>query len=185
MMFWKDICIYGVKKDMYEVSRVGTIRNKHTLKIIKPFVDKDGYLKVSLVSDDPNLCGKKKLFVHRIVAITFIPNPENKEQVNHKHGDKAHPTVDELEWVTINENRKHQFDTGLQIPQKGEEHHQCKTTEKLVRTICQILSDNGIDTPPNKICELAGIEKNLYYKGLIKHLKRRSSWSHVTKDYEY
>lgn len=55
----------------------------------------------------------KRISVHRIVAITFIPNDENKEQVNHKDGNKDNNAVENLEWVTNLENMRHAFSNGL------------------------------------------------------------------------
>lgn len=74
-----------------------------------------GYLYVEIA----NSVGKrKKYFSHVLVARTFIPNPENKPQVNHKMGIKHDNRVTELEWMTRSENRKHAFATGLQKPNK-------------------------------------------------------------------
>jgi hypothetical protein len=51
--------------------------------------------------------------MHRLVAIHFIPNPDNKPQVNHKKGNKFDNRATELEWSTISENHLHAFETGL------------------------------------------------------------------------
>lgn len=66
-----------------------------------------GYFRVSLTS-------KKKAMVHRMVAETYISNPENKPQVNHKNGNTLDNRVENLEWVTAKENSQHARTTGLQ-----------------------------------------------------------------------
>lgn len=98
---WKTIANH----DNYEVNRLGDIRNKKTKKILKPFDDKRGYLRVKLDG--------KNVKVHIIVATTFLPNPENKPVVNHKHGNKHDNRASQLEYVTYSENTKHAWQTGL------------------------------------------------------------------------
>lgn len=102
---WKDV----VGFEMYEVSSLGKIRNKETGYIKTPGVGKRGYPVVSMRRD-----GKMYLkTVHRIVANAFIPNPEDKPEVNHINGDKTDYRIENLEWTTTKENNAHARRTGL------------------------------------------------------------------------
>lgn len=105
----------------YEVSNKGKVRSMNynktgKVKELKPKIDKYGYLVVTLHID-----GKQKsITIHTLVAKAFIPNPENKPQVNHKDGNKQNPDESNLEWCTVSENIKHAFDTGLK--EKSRQH---------------------------------------------------------------
>ena len=103
---WKQVENYP----MYDVSSDGHVRT-HQRKlrnnsILKPGISKAGYARVVLCNDGT----KRNIPVHRIVAEAFIPNPENKPQVNHKDGNKLNNDVSNLEWCTASENVQHSFD---------------------------------------------------------------------------
>ena len=100
----------------YGVTDEGEIINLHyqrknNQRKVKPFLDKDGYHRVGLYNNKK----RTPVFVHRMVAIAFIPNPENKPEVNHKNGIKTANNKTNLEWVTRKENAQHSRDTGLQV----------------------------------------------------------------------
>ena len=78
----------------YEVSNLGRVRNKNTGKILKPRKSNSGYFYVSFYKD-----GKEhNRFIHRLVAKTFISNPNNYPEVNHINEDKEDNCIDNLEW---------------------------------------------------------------------------------------
>lgn len=111
---------------LYEVSSAGSVRvlkrspidkmsrqrnfPAKNLSICYGKQEKYGYGHVTLHDRDGN---QERVWVHRIVAAAFIPNPDNKPQVNHKDGNKQNNRVENLEWVTIRENLLHAFATGL------------------------------------------------------------------------
>lgn len=102
---WKPVQDY---EGLYEVSNFGSVRslprkagNFHIKgRILKQFKSRQGYYSVCLSKD-----GTSKTFaVHRLVAISFVPNPENKVTVNHINEDKLDNRAENLEWLTLREN---------------------------------------------------------------------------------
>lgn len=108
MKEWKDIAGYEL---YYQISNIGQVKRKDTGKILKNNI-RNGYEYVTLCVNGQ----RKKFYVHRLVAIAFIPNPNSYEQVNHKDGNKSNNKVDNLEWCTQKENLMHAFRTGLNTP---------------------------------------------------------------------
>jgi len=86
----------------YEISSFGNIRNKITKYILKPCI-KSGYLCTTIKNDD----GNKSIKLHRIVALSFILNPENKYSVNHVDHNKLNNNLSNLEWATSIEQNNH------------------------------------------------------------------------------
>ena len=100
---WETIIIDGEVTN-YEASPSGFIRNKTTHKILKGCPNNSGYLMVTICLD-----GKRHLcyLVHRLIALTFIPNSENYPEVNHKDECKLNNCVDNLEWCTSKYNQNY------------------------------------------------------------------------------
>lgn len=120
---WNDISGYEnvyaistngrIKRLERTISNSGTIGGYCTLKekILKPRVNKKrhGYCEISLKLNKQ----EKRFKVHRLVALTFIPNPFNLPEVNHIDGNKENNTINNLEWCTSKENKKHGWENGL------------------------------------------------------------------------
>lgn len=105
---WTSIS-YG--KGKYSVSDYGAVINNITGKVMALQVQNSGYQIVHLWSEN-----KRKAFtIHRLVALAFVDNPENKPQVNHKDGNKLNNRADNLVWATQSENLNHAQDNGLMV----------------------------------------------------------------------
>jgi hypothetical protein len=87
----------------YKITKTGKVYSYHRKKYLTLNMNDDGYIRVYITNEN----GRRGLLVHRLVAITFIPNPENKNQVNHKNMKKNDNSVDNLEWATESENVIH------------------------------------------------------------------------------
>lgn len=178
---WRDVVGY---EDYYKVSNLGRVksafrykkgRNNNTVpvleKILKNEANHAGYVRVSLCKNS-----KSKLFlVHRLVAEAFIPNPENKPQVNHK-GEKPDTTDNAfwmIEWATNGENQKHAYENNLHPSKKGAGNSKAKFSE------IQVLA----------IRRLHRINPNISRKGLasklgvgiscISHIITKRTWGHI------
>ena len=108
-MEFKDVPGY---EDIFQISRNGDIYSKRTNKVLKTHIGKRGYRMIATkIGGRKGVC--KTLKMHRLVALTYIPNPENKEHVNHIDGDKLNNNASNLEWNTPRENIQHAERTGL------------------------------------------------------------------------
>ncbi len=131
---WKDIKGY---EGLYQVSNLGRVKSLERFKdnnggkvkvserIMRISVDTVGYNIICLTKNSKRKTHK----IHRLVAEAFIPNLENKREVNHKDGNKQNNNVKNLEWATRKENMRHAYKTGL----NGGEHFFNNSTAKAVK----------------------------------------------------
>ena len=163
-------------EDTYQISESGRVFTKRRLidnqiyygKELIPQLTKDGYLKVTLSKYGES----KRFYLHRLVAIQFIDNPNNLSQVNHKDGNKLNNNVNNLEWCTKEDNQKHAVDMGLM--QRGEARPSSKLTEKQVLEIYKL---KGI-LRTQDIANIYGVSKNT-----ICVILRGAKWKYLYKQY--
>ena len=128
---WKDVALlneyWGEEVfdfGYYDVSNFGRVRSTHRykfqpysyMKVMSPQVNRDGYLDITLKN---SLGTKSHLLVHRAVAILFIPNPTNLEQVDHIDEDKTNAHISNLQWMSKSDNIKKTFEQGRLPWNKG------------------------------------------------------------------
>ena len=168
---WKEIEGY---EGFYAISTIGRVKSlsrtfiksdgrRYTVKekIIKPAIDKDGYLRIEL-----NKIGDtKKYYVHRLVGLAFINNPNNKPQINHIDFDVKNNIVENLEWVTNQENIQHNVKHGRLKDQYGQDNPNVKINKEIVFKIRNLrMEGKTLD----EISRLTGTSvsnvKNVIYK---------------------
>lgn len=192
MEVWRDIEGYV---GLYQVSNKGRVRSLDRLDVrsdgskgsnrrlrgalLKASVGKVGYYVVVLSKNRT----RKTFTVHRLVAIAFIDNPDNKGSVNHINGIKTDNDINNLEWTTHKENMRHGWDTGLITPSynnkngnaQGEKHHGAKLTEEDVRFILDNIRSNGGPMTQRGLGRHFGVSNSTVY-----HIVKRNTWKHVS-----
>ena len=147
----------------YEYKRLSKLQNYQRCKIInnktnkelKPRIDKYGYYKVLL---SYNGIVKEKS-VHRLLAFAYLPNPENKCDVNHIDGNKSNNNLSNLEWATRSENVKHAFKNKLKIiTNKQRILLKERSSKKVLNTKTGILYNSAVEA--SKLLEIN--ENTLY-----------------------
>lgn len=124
------------KYPYHTLTKDGQVYSDKFKKIVSLCPDKDGYAICGVKLKDGRRLSKR---VHRMIAEEFIPNPHKKPQVNHIDGDKWNNRVENLEWVTAKENRKHAVNSGL-LRDKAEDNGNSKLTNSDVYRIRELYS---------------------------------------------
>lgn len=157
----KDIPGYG---GLYRACADGHIWSARSKKYLKSWITENGYHQVVI--------GGKGLRVHRLVALTYIPNPGSKPFINHKNGIKVDNRVENLEWCTRQENAQHSIRVlGRWVNNRGMNGKNARLTDTQVIEMRQ-LKDEGLsysrlarifDTSPSNVVAIV----------------KRRNWSHI------
>ena len=179
----KKLCALGLKRDYkikfpdldgeewkafpdhpnYLVSNMGRFRNAKNNLLLKPWYSSSDYYYLDF--------GNKTYLAHRVVAITWLENPEPdvKTEVNHINGVKDDFRPCQLEWVTPSENQIHAFSAGLKSTPSGVDNHNAKLSENCVRAI------RASTLPSRELGKMFGVDKavilnvknGVSYKGVV------------------
>lgn len=163
-MFYKvpSFKFFGVTKD-------GIVKNIKTDNILKPDIDKDGYLTVRAKYQGV----KEKAFIHRLVALTFIPNPESKPYVNHINSIRNDNRIENLEWVTAKENATHASEFGNLL--KGENSPNSNYTLNQIKMVCEMLE---LKYKRKDISDKTGVSLSV-----IDDIKAKRTWVDISSQY--
>jgi len=174
MEIWKEIIGY----ENYIVSNLGNVlslpkkvKNKNGYRETKTRLlvlnNNNGYKYVCFVKDGQ----KKNYLVHRLVALAFLENTNNYQEVNHKDGNRGNNNVENLEWCTRQQNIDHSWEKGL-TKCIGEGHHNSIFTEDLVREI-RAKYDTKMYSY-SMLGKMYGINKFT-----IRNVIKRYTWGHI------
>ena len=170
--------IYRGNVTRYLIDTNGNVYGLVDRSIKKATKTKCGYLRLSII------IGNKEYnaFVHRLVAETFIPNPDNKPEVNHIDGNKTNNNVHNLEWVTYKENTKHAIDNGLFNPKdkstkaRGINSGKNIHPESLIHDVCKLLEKGYGPTKISRMLPEIDIKS-------IDSIRRKLNWVHISSQY--
>ena len=170
----------------YEVNEKGEVRNTKTGNSLTLVPANSGYYTVRIFVDDPANPDAKgadrghTLLVHRMVAETFLPEGNiEKAQVNHKDGNKLNNNVENLEWVTQEENLYHAakvLGTGV-LFRNGEDNAASKYTNVDIMKVCELLQQNKYMV--KEIASMTGVPV-----GTILAIRGGKQWQHIAKNYK-
>ncbi len=169
---WKDVKGY---EGLYKVSNTGKVKSFHNKRGGKETILSGGrpYLHINLCKGG----NCKGATINRLVGIAFIPNPENKPEINHKDNNPLNNNVENLEWCTRKENMQHSVKQGRMA--KGVDSGRSKLTEE------QILEIKKLYVPYSRKFSTYCLGKKFgVYPHTILDVVRGKTWKHIGNIYK-
>lgn len=173
------IFINGVKSQ-YTIDEHAAITNTDTNQILNGWIEKRGYRAVTLKDPSSDTISYVRRTVHRLMAETFIPNPDNLPVVNHKDGNKLNNELSNLEWASYKWNYDHARSIGL--IKTGDSLSYATVDNETVHRICKMLEDGyrNID-----IINAIGLPNDRYGKSLITRIRIGKGWKDISSQYDF
>lgn len=162
----------------YIITRNAEVYNIKTGKKLKPAINVPGYYYVNIQM------GKRGYYksrtIHRLMALAYLPNPNNYPVINHINGNKLDPRLSNLEWCSYLDNNVHALRTGLRIPTKGSQGEKChfsRHTEKEALEVCKLLQEGYSPKAVHRLCG--------YSEDFVLKIYERKSWVYISKDFSF
>lgn len=158
-------------EERYFISKDGDVYSSVTNRFRKKVKLKTGY--IGLILNNKGI--EKNFLLHRLIAESFLPNPDKKPHINHKNLIRHDYRLENLEWCTQKENWKHAIDNGVVHPCYGEKHYNSKIT---LDTAINIFKQKGTGLTLEEVAKKFNVGKwcvhSIFYKG---------RWSKAIKEY--
>ena len=162
---WKYVNINNQQSE-YMISNDGILASLRICRYMKCSLNSSGYYSTIITVNNKRI----NVDIHRLVATAFIPNPENKSQVNHINGNKLINNDWNLEWTSQKENIHHAIDIGLRKSKPIR-----KYTKTQIHEVCMLLEKGKSN---KDISDKTGVSKQV-----IKRIKSGKSWKKISKKY--
>lgn len=155
----------------YLIDESGLVLNKQYERELKGHLSTStGYIYMTLRRD----LVSHRVPLHRLLAFQFIPNPENKPMVNHRDGVKINNQLENLEWVTNQENVQHAYDLG--INPKLEERWNNKNKINDIHHVCELLQEGLLGL--KEISLITGVDPKS-----VGQIKYKNNWKDISNLY--
>ena len=135
-------------------------------KEINPWIASNGYLYIALKRNGK----RKKYLVHRLLGEVFVPGFNKNLTINHLNGNKLDNNIENLEWIPLADNTKHQWEAGL-VDLRGSNHPGAKLTPKQVKAIRKMIA---LGVPDNCIATLSPVSCKI-----ISRIRNGCAWNNV------
>lgn len=187
----KQIVLNDVVFDYY-ISNMGIVYDSN-MDIVIPKKDNRGYLYVRIHTTLPTgQSYSTRAHIHRLVALAFIPNPNNLPTVNHlsvkisedgtHYADKEDNRWFMLEWSSYSDNNQHAIDNKLRIPLSCEQHQYATLTNEQVISVCELLQNGSLY---EEIIEQLNLKDIPNIKRKLIMIKNGYAWKDISKDYNF
>lgn len=175
---------YSNIKPYYYISNYGRIYSTQAKKILKPFVDKDGYFRLELAVEN-NCKSGKKFYVHRLVGFMFVSGYFDGAMINHINSNRQCNYYKNLEWVTAQENTDHAKEFGFLLANNTSEFRNLNNAHDIetAEYICELISDGYTNKEILALYKFKDKREKKNFNTFINDIKNKRSFVWLSNKY--